>query len=79
MAAQSSSEKPAAKPTAEPAADVVAPVEADDVKAKFRDALERKRNQQADSVGGSGPGASKIHDVHSRAGGKRTFRRKSGG
>lgn len=50
-----------------------------DVKARFRDALERKKSQHADGVGAGGPNASKIHDVHSRAGGKRQFRRKSGG
>ena len=50
-----------------------------DVKARFRDALERKKSQHADGVGGGGPNAPKIHDVHSRAGGKRQFRRKSGG
>lgn len=50
-----------------------------DVKARFRDALERKKSQHADGVSGGGPNAAKIHDVHSRAGGKRQFRRKSGG
>lgn len=53
--------------------------ETEDVKAKFREALERKKGQHADGVGGSGPGSSKVHDVHSRAGAKRMFRRKSGG
>lgn len=50
-----------------------------DVKARFRDALERKKGQHADGLGAAGPSSSKIHDVHSRAGGKRQFRRKSGG
>ncbi|HEX8095105.1 DUF5302 domain-containing protein [Jatrophihabitans sp.] len=50
-----------------------------DVKARFRDALQRKKSQHADGVGGSGPNAAKIRDVHTRAGGKRQFRRKSGG
>jgi hypothetical protein len=50
-----------------------------DVKAKFREALERKKGLHADGVGAGGPNSSKIHDVHSRAGGKRQFRRKSGG
>jgi Family of unknown function (DUF5302) len=50
-----------------------------DVKARFRDALERKKSQHADGVGGSGPAAGKVSDVHARAGGKRQFRRKSGG
>ena len=50
-----------------------------DVKARFRDALQRKQSQHADGVGGGGPSAAKIRDVHTRAGGKRQFRRKSGG
>ena len=50
-----------------------------DVKARFRDALERKKSQHADGVGGHGPNAAKIGDVHGRAGAKRQFRRKSGG
>ena len=51
-----------------------------DPKAKFREALERKRGQQAsqNQAGGAG-GDSKIHGEHGAAGGKRTFRRKSGG
>ncbi|WP_164836187.1 DUF5302 domain-containing protein [Actinacidiphila soli] len=53
--------------------------EEDDVKRKFREALERKRNQNA--AGGSGSGGqdhNKIHGAHGRAGGQREFRRKSG-
>jgi hypothetical protein len=60
---------PAAEPDAGPA----------DVKARFRDALQRKQSQHADGVSGGGPNAAKIRDVHTRAGGKRQFRRKSGG
>jgi len=51
---------------------------AEDVKARFRDALERKKGRHADGVGGTGPNGGKISDVHTRAGGKRQFRRKSG-
>jgi len=51
----------------------------DPVKARFRDALERKKGRHADGVGGGGPSSGKVSDVHSRAGGKRQFRRKSGG
>jgi recombinational DNA repair ATPase RecF len=56
-----------------------APVAEDDVKRKFREALERKRgaNRSAGSSG-SGPDQSKIHGAHGRAGGTREFRRKSG-
>lgn len=50
-----------------------------DLKEQFRQALERKKGQNADGVGGAGPDGSKIQDVHSKAGGKRQFRRKSGG
>ena len=56
-----------------------APTDPADVKARFRDALERKKGRHADGVGTGGPGSGKISDVHSRAGGKRQFRRKSGG
>ncbi len=63
----------------DPAADESADAPEDDVKSKFREALERKRGQHADGVGGGGPHSGKVHDVHSRAGGKRQFRRKSGG
>jgi hypothetical protein len=62
--------------TADPAGPAADPA---DVKARFRDALQRKQSQHADGVGGGGPNASKIRDVHTRAGGKRQFRRKSGG
>lgn len=63
----------------DPAADESTDAPEDDVKSKFREALERKRGQHADGVGGGGPNSGKVHDVHSRAGGKRQFRRKSGG
>jgi len=51
----------------------------DDVKAQFREALARKKNQLGQAHGGSGPAGSKIHESHNRAGAKRQFRRKSGG
>jgi hypothetical protein len=66
-------------PVASPEPSDAAPAADDDVKAKFREALARKQGQQADGVGGSGPGGSKIHEAHNRAGAKRQFRRKSGG
>jgi Family of unknown function (DUF5302) len=68
-AGQAPDAAPAGEPDAAPA----------DVKARFRDALQRKQSQHADGVGGGGPSAAKIRDVHTRAGGKRQFRRKSGG
>ena len=47
-------------------------------KDKFKEALEKKRAQQHKGAGGAGSD-SKIHAAHGAAGGKRTFRRKSGG
>ena len=50
----------------------------DDAKAKFREALERKKQQsQAGLVSGSKD--SGINGAHEKAGAKREFRRKSGG
>jgi hypothetical protein len=50
----------------------------DPAKDKFREALERKRTQQH-ANNGAAHSDSKVHGEHARAGGKRTFRRKSGG
>ncbi|WP_431679792.1 DUF5302 domain-containing protein [Kitasatospora sp. KL5] len=72
---------PAEQPEAA-AAPADAPTEApaqDDVKAKFLAALERKHGGRASGGAGQGGDASKIHGTHGAAGGKRTFRRKSGG
>ena len=51
----------------------------DDVKSKFREALARKRGAQTDAGAGGGVGdQSKVHGTHSKSGGQREFRRKSG-
>lgn len=51
--------------------------EADDVKARFKEALDRKqgrhRNERLHPDGDSA-----LHEPHGRSGGKREFRRKSG-
>lgn len=47
-------------------------------KDKFREALERKKNKKHPHEGASRSG-SKVNEAHGAAGGKRTFRRKSGG
>jgi hypothetical protein len=53
--------------------------EGPDVKNKFREALERKRGSQAERAAeNEARGGSKINSEHGAAGGKRTFRRKSG-
>jgi hypothetical protein len=48
----------------------------DDVKARFREALERK--QAKNRTGEEHDARSKVHDAHGPAANKRTFRRKSG-
>lgn len=53
--------------------------EQEELKDKFREALERKKQQHSDGVGGPGGHGSKIHEAHGKAGAKRQFRRKSGG
>jgi Family of unknown function (DUF5302) len=50
----------------------------DEVKRKFREALDRKREVHAEGSGAGGRDSSKIHGTHDRAGGRRSFRRKSG-
>jgi Family of unknown function (DUF5302) len=49
----------------------------EDVRARFRAALERKQ-AKAKSGENHADGSSKIHDTHGPATGRRTFRRKSG-
>jgi Family of unknown function (DUF5302) len=66
---------------AAPPDDEAAPPEAgDDLQRKFREALERKRAQQADSnAQRGGPGGGKVTGAHGPAQSRRSFRRKSGG
>ncbi|MEU1823324.1 DUF5302 domain-containing protein [Streptomyces abikoensis] len=46
---------------------------------KFREALDRKRGKSPEGAsGGRGRDGSKIHGTHGKAGGQRSFRRKSG-
>lgn len=53
--------------------------EFDDMKRKFREALERKRDQHAHASGEGSQGTGKVHDAHGPASSRRSFRRKSGG
>jgi hypothetical protein len=54
------------------------PAEPDEVKARFKEALERKQGQQKkEHLHPDGDSA--LHDTHGRSGGKRQFRRRSGG
>ncbi|MDL4822080.1 DUF5302 domain-containing protein [Actinomadura opuntiae] len=50
----------------------------DEVKRRFREALERKRGTEAKNAGGTGRNGSKVRGVHERADHQRQFRRKSG-
>ena len=51
----------------------------DEVKRKFREALERKRAREADAGGNRrGKDTGKIHGAHGPARSRRSFRRKSG-
>lgn len=49
----------------------------EDVRTRFREALERKQ-AKAKSGASHADGSSKIHDTHGPAASRRTFRRKSG-
>jgi membrane-associated protein len=53
------------------------PTPPDDVKRKFREALDRKKQTQHDRPAHL-DGESNVHQVQGKAGGKREFRRKSG-
>jgi hypothetical protein len=50
----------------------------DEVKRKFREALDRKRQVHAEGQGRGGQDTGKIHGAHGPAGSRRSFRRKSG-
>ena len=50
----------------------------DDVKRKFREALERK-NAGGRRGASHADGDSAIHETHAKSGGEKSFRRKSGG
>ena len=50
----------------------------DEVKRKFREALDRKRQAHAEGQGRGGQDTGKIHGAHGPAASRRSFRRKSG-
>ena len=66
----------APKPAAERGAQGAQP-ELDDVKRKFREALDRKRGAHGSAAGARE--ADKVHGAHGPAVSRRSFRRKSGG
>jgi hypothetical protein len=52
--------------------------EIDDVKRKFREALDRKRAGHGGDTAGQGKSQDKVHGAHGPASNRRSFRRKSG-
>jgi hypothetical protein len=51
----------------------------DDVKRRFKEALDRKRGAHAEgNSGGADKDRSKVHGTHGPVGGQKSFRRKSG-
>jgi hypothetical protein len=50
----------------------------DDVKRKFREALDRKKGQHASGNADGAQATGKVHDAHGPASSRRSFRRKSG-
>jgi len=54
------------------------PADIDEVKRKFREALDRKHQAHADGSAQGSRDPSKIHGAHGPAGSRRSFRRKSG-
>ena len=68
----------AANPSADEAAEDGAKPDIDDVKAKFREALDRKRQVHAEGQGKGGHESGKVSGAHGPAASRRNFRRKSG-
>jgi hypothetical protein len=65
-------------PPADEAEAAPAQPDMDEVKRKFREALDRKKQEHADGQGDGGHDTGKIHGAHGPAASRRNFRRKSG-
>ena len=74
--AEASSGTPAPEAEAGPQEEAVQP-DLDEMKRKFREALERKHSTHARAEGADHTG--KVHGAHGPAASRRSFRRKSGG
>jgi hypothetical protein len=61
-----------------PASSAEAKPELDDVKRKFREALDRKRGTHASANADGAQDTGKVHGSHGPAANRRSFRRKSG-
>jgi hypothetical protein len=82
VAAEQAEAEPAAIPdgatTAEPDGADAAKPDIDEVKRKFREALDRKREAHSEGQDQGSRDPSKIHGAHGPASSRRNFRRKSG-
>lgn len=78
VAADAPEEESAAEPAGEPSADADSKPDMDEVKRKFREALDAKRQAHSESSEAGGRDTGRIHGARGPAGGKRSFRRKSG-
>ena len=67
-----------AQPSADDAAEDAGKPDIDDVKAKFREALDRKRQHHDEGQGKGGHESGKVSGAHGPAASRRNFRRKSG-
>ena len=76
--AEQASDQAADQAPAAPPEDAQATPDLDEVKQKFRAALDRKRAAHVDGQSAGGRDRDKITGAHGPAGGRRSFRRKSG-
>jgi hypothetical protein len=67
------------KTGARPEPDGTVSADMDDLKRKFREALDRKKDRSASANADGTQGTGKVHDAHGPASSRRSFRRKSGG
>ena len=72
------SQAPSVEATSTEAPSPEAKPELDDVKRKFREALERKRGAHASANAEGAQDTGKVHGSHGPAASRRSFRRKSG-
>jgi hypothetical protein len=77
-AEQAAADQAAPEPTEAHHGDGEAKPDLDEVKRKFREALDRKRQAHAEGQGRGGQDTGKIHGAHGPAASRRSFRRKSG-
>lgn len=77
-AGETAAKQPPATQAGTPDAHADGKPDMDEVKRKFREALDRKREVHAEGSAAGGRDPGKIHDAHGPARSRRDFRRKSG-